>query len=79
MPEIRNYFEERQWTLKDYNSFEWTKHSDYNWYYLGNEKNTKGMPINCNGAYINADYSDLCIATFNERGFTTGPYIYISN
>ena len=36
------------------------------------------MNINCKGVFINADYGYVEIATFNEYGRTTGPYIRIT-
>ena len=77
MPEIRNHFEENQWTIKDYNNNKWTKHSKYNRHYLGKEKNFEGRNINCKGAYINAAWGRVYIMTFNEDSTDTKPYIRI--
>ena len=36
------------------------------------------MPINCNGVRIIPDLGLVYIATFNQDGYETKPYIYIS-
>ena len=51
MPKIRAYFEERQWTLKDYNNKDWTYNGNTD--YLGEQKNLYGECTNCNGVSIN--------------------------
>ena len=32
---IKNYFKDRKWTVNDFEHTEWTKHNDYDWYYIG--------------------------------------------
>ena len=56
----------------------WTKHTVYNWYCFGIKKNESGMCINCNGVVIGADEGYMFIATFDEYGAPTRPYILIN-
>ena len=74
---IFKYFEDRKWKELDFKQTDWTKHTDYNWYYLGNEKNERGKPINCNGVIIDADIGKVRIATFHQDGYWTYPNILI--
>ena len=56
LPLAKKFFVDNNWNLKEVINAEWTKHYDYDWYYLGNEKNRLGGCINCNGVQINADW-----------------------
>ena len=73
MPEIRTYFEEREWTLQDYINNSWTKDTSYERFHLGKEKNLYGECINCKGVIIQAEYGNVIIATFNILGLATRP------
>ena len=39
LEEIKNYLTDRKWNVYDFEQKEWTKHSEYDTYYLGKEKN----------------------------------------
>ena len=60
LPLAKKYFAENGWDLQELLKMTLTKHTKYNEYYLGNEKNTEGMCINCNGVMIDA-YGELYI------------------
>ena len=57
--------------------YDWTKNPYYNHYFLGKQKNERGININCKGVLIAADMVWVDIATWNEHGNRTEPYIYI--
>ena len=48
-PALFKYFDDRKWTVTDFEQTQWTKRSNYNHYFLGKEKNKAGISINCNG------------------------------
>ena len=86
MHDICKYFNDQKWTLQDFINKSWTKHPDYNKYYLGTKKNEAGQCINCKGVEFDARNGNVLIAYFDENGGSTEPYTkigeygcYISN
>ena len=75
---IFKYFEDRKWKELDFKQTDWTKHTKYDIYSLGKQKNNEGMPINCKGVVILANYGRVTIGAFNQDGNMPKPYIYIN-
>ena len=76
LPLAKKFFVDNNWNLKEVINAEWTKHSKYNEYYLGANKNEAGECINCNGVRIYAGY--VMIAAFRQDGNPELPFIEIT-
>ena len=74
---IRKYFNDQKWTLVEFEQAQWTKHSNRELYYLGNEKNERGIITNCKGVEIRS-YGAVMIGVFDQTGYPTRPYIKIT-
>ena len=72
------FFEKNNWTEINFMQYDWTKHPDYNCYFLGEQKNNEGETIKCNGVCINADTGYFTISSFNEQGKETRPLAFIN-
>ena len=78
-PALFKYFDDRKWTVTDFEQTEWNKCPNYNTYFLGKQKNKYGACINCNGVMIFADYGGrVYIGTYDNIGDITKPYILIT-
>ncbi len=42
LDKIKKHFKDRKWSVDDFKQTEWTKHTKYNEYHLGNQKNYEG-------------------------------------
>ena len=66
--QMLEFFEKNGWTELDFLQREFTKHTDYDQFFLGSNKNNKGVCINCNAVVIHVDVDGVTIVTFNENG-----------
>ena len=71
-------FEENNWNELDFMLRDWSKHLDYDDYFLGSTKHNDGYPLNCKGVKIHTEYGNIRIAHFDEEGEYTLPLIWIT-